>query len=399
VAPLRILALASMPPHPGGSAVCNAQLFEAFAAMGHDVRVLAAIAPEAAETDGHVAGVRITRFELPSFETSLDSPMPSAFRRVQTRRAHAGLASLIEAERPDVLVVGREPFAPLAVRLATTERIPCAVWIHGMPSQHLILGREYPAALARTLLRGLRHADCLVTASRHLAAGLERELGLEGVRVVPNPVNLERFSDGPRSATLRRQLGLDDDDVVVVHASNLKPIKRAGDIAESAEIALQADPRLAYVIVGDGRCREELEESCRRRGVAGRFRFAGWLPHPRVPEYLRLADIVVLPSEYENQALVGLETMACGRVLLASDVPASREIVDDGETGLLFRVGDTADLAAKTLAAAADPRLRARIGAAARAAVETHALDRIALAHERLLAALVDRTRSAVQRG
>jgi glycosyltransferase involved in cell wall biosynthesis len=142
-------------------------------------------------------------------------------------------------------------------------------------------------------------------------------------------------------------------------------------------------------VVGDGVCRQELEEACEREGVAHRFRFVGWVAHGRVADYLRLADIVALPSEYENQSLVALETQACGRVLLASDVPGSREIVEDGRTGLLFRAGDAADLAAKTLGAAADPALRARIGRAARARVEAHALDRIARQHERLLVELV----------
>ena len=255
-------------------------------------------------------------------------------------------------------------------------------------AQHLILGRDYPAQLGRALVRGLRTADRLVTASKHLASGLATRFGLD-VRVVPNPVKVDRFSPRPSDPGLRRELAIAEDDVVVVHASNLKPIKRAQDLVESAAIALRSDPRLVYVVVGDGPCRRDIEEACTRSGVAGRFRFVGWVSHLRVADFLRLADIVALPSEYENQALVALETQACARVLLASDVPGSREVVEDGQTGLLFPVGDVADFAAKTLTAAADPALRARIGRAARARVEAHALDRVAPEHERLLAELV----------
>ena len=232
----------------------------------------------------------------------------------------AGLAGLIAAERPDVLVVGREPLAAIAAPLAAAEQIPCAVWVHGMPSQHLILGRDYPAQLGRALVRGLRTADRLVTASRHLASGLAIRFGLD-VRVVPNPVQVDRFSPRPSDPGLRRELAIAEDDVVVVHASNLKPIKRAQDLVESAAIALRSDPRLVYVVVGDGPCRRDIEEACTRSGIARRFRFVGWVSHLRVADFLRLADIVALPSEYENQALVALETQACARVLLASDVP------------------------------------------------------------------------------
>jgi glycosyltransferase involved in cell wall biosynthesis len=384
-----MLAVATMPPHPGGSAICNAQLFGAFAAMGHDVRVLAAIAPTPGGTNGHVPGVRVTRFELPSFDTSLDRPTPPAYRRLQTRRAHAGLEELIAAERPDVLIVGREPFAAVAAPLALANRIPCVVWVHGMPSQHLILGRDYPAGLTRALVRGLRSADRLVTASRHLAGGLAARFGLDDVRVVPNPVQIDCFSPRRGNRSLRRRLDLAENDVVVVHASNLKPLKRVHDLVESAAIALRSDPRLVYVVVGDGPCRRELEETSERSGISARFRFVGWVAHRRVADFLRLADIVALPSEYENQSLVALEAQACERVLLGSDVPGLSEVVDDGHTGLLFRLGDVGDLAKQTLAAAADPELRARIGRAARARVKAHSLDRIALGHERLLTELV----------
>jgi glycosyltransferase involved in cell wall biosynthesis len=56
-----------------------------------------------------------------------------------------------------------------------------------------------------------------------------------------------------------------------------------------------------------------------------------------MPDYINLADIVVMPSAAETQALVYLETQACARLLLASDIPGAREVIVDGETGLLFR--------------------------------------------------------------
>jgi glycosyltransferase involved in cell wall biosynthesis len=82
-----------------------------------------------------------------------------------------------------------------------------------------------------------------------------------------------------------------------------------------------------------------------------------------------------MPSAAETQALVYLETQACARLLLASDIPGAREVIVDGETGLLFRTGDISDLTAKTLLAASDPRRRADIGRKARAQVQTHALS------------------------
>jgi len=56
-----------------------------------------------------------------------------------------------------------------------------------------------------------------------------------------------------------------------------------------------------------------------------------------MPEYLNLADMVVMPSETEGLALVCLEAQACERVLIASDIPASREVIEEGSTGFALR--------------------------------------------------------------
>jgi glycosyltransferase involved in cell wall biosynthesis len=100
-----------------------------------------------------------------------------------------------------------------------------------------------------------------------------------------------------------------------------------------------------------------------------------------------------MPSESEAMALVYLETHACGRLLIASDIPAAREVLHDGENGLLFRMGDTADLSRKILLAANDPALRERIGAAARKRVEAHDLNHFVSAYDRVIRGIVRKHR------
>ena len=125
-------------------------------------------------------------------------------------------------------------------------------------------------------------------------------------------------------------------------------------------------------MIGDGPCRRGLEEACRRHGVEDVFRFTGWVDPAEIADYYRSADMVVMPSETEGLALVYLETMASGGVLIASDIPAAREVVRHGETGLLHAPGETDQLAERVLEVAADPELRGRIGARARTYVEAH---------------------------
>ena len=162
----------------------------------------------------------------------------------------------------------------------------------------------------------------------------------------------------------------------------------------SAREVVRREPRATYIVVGDGDCREQMEAECRRLGILDHFRFVGWVDHERVADYINLADAVVMPSETEGVALVYLETQACGRLLIASDIPGAREAVTDGETGLLFRMGDTADLTRKILLAADDPALRERIGRTARARVKVHDLEHFVAAYDRAVRAVVQKSRA-----
>jgi glycosyltransferase involved in cell wall biosynthesis len=115
-----------------------------------------------------------------------------------------------------------------------------------------------------------------------------------------------------------------------------------------------------------------------------------------MPDLLALADMVVMPSASEGMSLACLEAMACGRLVIASDIPGAREIITPGETGLLFRLGDVADLAARTVLAGRDPELRARLGEDARAHVERHhRVEEMVARYAGILEDVVARGRSA----
>ena len=131
---------------------------------------------------------------------------------------------------------------------------------------------------------------------------------------------------------------------------------------------------MAFVIVGDGACRNELVDRAAQLGVLPNFRFVGEIVHGQVPRYVNLCDVLVLPSEREGLPLVTLEAQACGRAMLSSDIPGAREIIADGDTGVLFRTGDVGDLAAKMLMLINDRERREAIGRRARAFAEQRPL-------------------------
>jgi glycosyltransferase involved in cell wall biosynthesis len=385
---LSVLYVGTLPPHPGGSAISAAGLLSGLAGRGHRIRSIAPITASALaeeRTAPAVPELGVHRYEVPHFETSPNLPTSDAYLAVEVEGIAPLFARLVAEERPDLVFAGRETFARVVADLARSEGLPWAIRFTGATSSALLAG-TYDAALAPRLIRGLRNADLRIAPAAHLARSMT-SIGVGDVRVVPNAVDLDRFRPGARDEALARALGIAADDVVVAHVANLKALKRPLDVVASAVQALRDEPRLFYLIVGDGAYRGPMEEACAAAGLRRRFAFTGWLEYDRVPDHVRLADIVLVPSESEGQARIYLETQACGRVLLASDIAAAREVVVDCETGALFPVGDVEALAAKTVSLARQPELRRRIGDRARQAVQAHELP---LAVRRLEALLRD---------
>jgi glycosyltransferase involved in cell wall biosynthesis len=377
---LDILYVGTLPPHPGGSAISGAQLIVEFAELGHSVRALAPITPDALRSGDRFAvrhpEIGVTRFVMPYFETSPDIPAPDDYRTLEHEQIRETVGALVANERPDVILVGRESFAWHVPDLAKAFSIPWILRTAGSITMG-ILNRSYPQALAERMLEQYRKADLIVTPAKHMAERL-RGMGFTNLKAISNAVNVQRFSPRPKDNDLLHELAIREDEIVVAHVSNLKAVKRPLDLVHSAEKASKQHSQLIYVIVGDGDLRSVAENTCEAKNLLGQFRFVGWIDYDRMPYFINLADIVVMASEAEGLARVYLETQACGRLLLASDIAAAREVIADGETGLLFRKGDIEDLTAKTLLAAGDPRLRAAIGHKARAQVEKRSVDHVA---------------------
>ena len=138
-----------------------------------------------------------------------------------------------------------------------------------------------------------------------------------------------------------------------------------------------------------------MEEKCKSENIYDKFRFVNWVEYDKVPDFIRLADIVLMPSEAEALALVYLEAQACGRLLLASNIPAAQEVIIDHETGLLFRKGDIADLTEKLLFAANHHEFRNQVGINARESAEKHSLSELINEYEVTLEEIIKKNNAA----
>lgn len=376
---MKVLYVGELPPRAGGASQVATAILRGLAAAGDRVHAVAPLAPEQAGGDPGLADlalrVSVSRYDVPHLASGWFRGMTRDYRLLERARARAAVQALVLRFRPDVLLLGKTVYAWHLADLATMWGLPSVLVCQGAWASELW---QHPEA--DELLAQVGRVTEIVAVARHLEAPLRR-LGLERLRVVPNGIDLERFAPGPPSPALRRALAIPSDAVVVLHVSNLVEVKRPLDLVRSARAALAEEPDLVYVVAGEGPLRGAMETACREAGILERFRFAGWVPSERMPAFYHLADVVAMPSESEALPLVHLEAQACGRVLLASDIPAGRELVVAGDNGLLFRTGDVADLTARTLQAACDAGLRCALGRRAREAVQGYTLDRMIAGH------------------
>jgi glycosyltransferase involved in cell wall biosynthesis len=357
----------------GGGLYC-ASLLLGLAGLGHRVRALASgPRPSGSERPEPLGpGVSVEWFALDF--TSAGKPPPASYVRRERARFESALGRALAEHRPDVVLLGSEAQAWYAAEPCRERGLPTMLVSHGVPTAALPAG-IYPPQAARALVARLGHVDSIATVAHHLEAIL-RSLGLARVTTVGVGVDAQAFRPRQKNPALLEAHGIERDRFVIGSFSQMRPEKRILDIVRSAEHVLRAEPRALYLVAGDGPDRKEAVAFVAERGLGDGFRFVGELDHAAVPAYMALSDVVVLASEREGCSLVCREAQACGRALVVSDIPAGREVTGEGKTGLLFRLGDVDDLAAKTLQLARDPRLRRRLAGDGRTVSRAHTRER-----------------------
>ncbi len=299
------------------------------------------------------------------------------------RRGVLAIARAVRHLRPDVVHVQRAwPVTDRALLLVlgVVHRGPLVVTDH--------LGGPRPT-WRRRLARRVAEAsvDAWIAVSPSVADGL---LGLgvppRRLTVVPNGIELGRAGTPSRPAT--RVPAHRGAPRTILTIAQLRP-QKGHDVLLEAMTRLPADVRL--VLAGDGPLEATIEAAIGRLGLRERVERLGHVDD--VGPLLAAADVVVLPSRYEGLPLVLLEAMDAGRPIVGTDVPGTRDLVVDGETGLLVPADDPAALAAAITRVLADRALAGRLVEAGRTCVRDRH-DATAMA-----AAVGDRYRSVLASG
>ena len=221
-----------------------------------------------------------------------------------------------------------------------------------------------------------RGARRVVTVCRAFAADLRtRGIRSERIRVQPMPIRPSAPVPPEAVADLRRQLGIDAAQPVLLAVGRLSREKGHAELLGALAEMRRREPGLALklLIAGDGPQRRELETLSARLDLGDAVLFLGYQENVR-PLYA-LADVFVLASHSEGSPNVLLEAMEAGVAVVATAVGGIPEIATDEENALLVEPRNVPALAQALLRAIQDPPLRATLTGAAGQVVRRHTPD------------------------
>jgi glycosyltransferase involved in cell wall biosynthesis len=189
------------------------------------------------------------------------------------------------------------------------------------------------------------------------------------VVLIRNAIPIENSRRPDDRAEARSEFGLAADASVLGYAGRIDKVKRIDLLLKAFKQVYEERSQARLVIAGEGGLRAEMEALAAALGISHAVRWLGF--QRNMPRLLAGIDVYVQSSVNEGLSLSILEAMAAEKAVVATNVGAAKEVIADGETGLLVSPGSATAIAAAVIELLGDPERRAAISRAARAHVES----------------------------
>jgi glycosyltransferase involved in cell wall biosynthesis len=343
-------------------------LSAAILAAGHDLRVACPAVREGAQHDVSLVE-RLREAGIPVHIV----PMRRGIHPLADLRSAISLLNLIRALEPDLVHAHSSKAGALGRLVSRAARgggaRPITVYT---PNAFAFSGARSWGA--RQLFRGIErwlgwHAtDALICVSRsELDQARSHAITAQARMVlIENAIDVGRFAVVGDPAKAKVALGLDSRRPVVGFIGRLSRQKGVNHFVEAAIIVLEAAVDAQFLLVGEGEMWPELQKRVRKSRVEDSVLMIGH--RTDIETVMAALDIFVLPSLYEGLPYTLMEAMAAGRPVIATRVRGNRDLIVDGENGLLVPPGDPAALAESVIHLLSAPQERKRLADGAQAA-------------------------------
>lgn len=344
-------------PTYGGSGVVATELGKNLALRGHEIHFITYALPyrlKEFHENIFYHEVKVPEyplFEYPPYALSLATKMAEIAlnENLDLIHAHYAIPHAISAYMAKQMVIDKHP-----LKIITT--------LHG--TDITLVGAD--ASFMRITEYSINHSDAVTAVSEYLRD--------ETIKIfnpkIPIKVIYNFIEDHPMQQYVCNNLRMKispNNEPILAHISNFRPIKRVKDVIEIAHRVLKKIP-IRLVMIGDGPERYEAEKLARDYGIADKVIFMG--KQEEIYLVLSSADVFILPSGLESFGLAALEAMSCGVPCITSDIGGLPEVNLHGISGYIAPLGDVDKMSEYVIKILSDPRLKEELSKNAR----THAL-------------------------
>ena len=359
-------------PTFGGSGVLATELGKVLAEKGHNIHFITYQQP--VRLSGFHANifyheVRVPTyplFDFPPYETALASAMVDVANNHDIDLLHVHYA------------IPHASAAYMAKQILRKQgkRLPVITTLHG--TDITLVGRDKTYSPVVTF--SMEESDILTAVSENLKEETYRNFSIQKpIEVIYNFIDIKRFNRKPVDAF--KKLIAPNGEKIIVHASNFRKLKRIQDVVK---VFLEIDKKIPskLLLIGDGPERPEIEAFTRTCNQCGEIKFLG--KQEQIEDILPIADLFLLPSEYESFGLAALEAMAAEVPVISTNAGGLPEININGFSGYMSNVGDIDDMSKNAISILSDPATHLQFKANALAQSKRFGIDNIVPQYEAL---------------
>lgn len=320
-------------PTFGGSGVLATELGKALADKGHCVHFITYQQPVRLDTFHpnifyhEVSVPTYPLFDFPPYEIALASTMVDIILNQNLDLLHVHYA------------IPHASAAFMAQQIVKTKGIntPFITTLHG--TDITLVGKDKTYEPVVTF--SMNNSNAITAVSQNLKEETLSHFEItQDIHVINNFVDIKRFQYSDKEHF--KKIIAPNGEKIIAHVSNFRKVKRVQDAIQAFAMIRKEVPA-KMLLIGDGPERPNMEQLCRDLGTCGDISFLG--KQEKMEELLSIADLFMLPSEYESFGLAALEAMACRVPVISSNAGGIPEINIHGETGYLVDVEDVDSLA------------------------------------------------------
>jgi L-malate glycosyltransferase len=322
-------------PTIGGSGVVATELGKLLAERGHEIHFISSSMPFRLRRMYHnifyhqVEVNQYSVFQYPPYDIALASKMAEVANREGLDLLHVHYA-IPHA----VCGILAKQMCEKDLKIVTT--------LHG--TDITVLGND--PSLADAIRFGIEKSDYVTAVSHALIKQTYEVINPnKSIESVYNFID-SRVWQKNDSSHLRKEYGITDEQKVVIHVSNFRPVKRVQDVVKAFAIIAEHVPA-TLLLVGDGPEMSVVSKLVCSLGLRDKVRFLG--KQENLEELYSISDLMLLLSEKESFGLVALEGMSCGVPCIGTNVDGIPEVITNGESGFICELGDIETIAEKAI--------------------------------------------------